>query len=313
MLLPLNLLITSQTLNRIAFFCGLCSAWEFVAKFVVCYSVFTDSTWPEEISLFWRGVIYPLGKNGRSSSIRLTLLDSIYQTESSDLVDYLSGMDYTNCQEKIATAVLWIRTRHGSASERPCTLVRNTEKPGECFPILLTPLLNTLKQWYFIISRMRYLITQWQEQKCTKWLRFPEIYTTGHGKASPFQPWWSVRCAIPTFDVNQCSLRGSTFCFCLLQLGLAVTGAPAEHFGTRIHGVSCRYGFQTQAAYTRMGQTVGGIGSLLWLFVWNYSCSFKENRALCFPFQRVCGARFSLSQSLSVPRCPLSLSYLPQI
>ena len=38
-------------------------------------------------------------------------------------------------------------------------------------------------------------------------------------------------------DVNQCSLRGSTFCFCLLRLGLAVTGAPAEHFGTRIHGV----------------------------------------------------------------------------
>ena len=64
-----------------------------------------------------------------------------------------------------------------------------------------------------------------------------EIYTTGYGKASLFQPWWSVRCAIPTFDVNQCSLRGSTFCFCLLRLGLAVTGAPAEHFGTRIHGV----------------------------------------------------------------------------
>ena len=40
-----------------------------------------------------------------------------------------------------------------------------------------------------------------------------------------------------TFDVNQCSLRGSTFCLCLLRLGLAVTGAPAEHFGTRIHGV----------------------------------------------------------------------------
>ena len=47
-----------------------------------------------------------------------------------------------------------------------------------------------------------------------------------------------VRCAIPTFDVNQCSLRGSTFCFCLFRLGLAVTGAPAEHFGTRIHGVN---------------------------------------------------------------------------
>ena len=40
-----------------------------------------------------------------------------------------------------------------------------------------------------------------------------------------------------TFDVNQCSLRGSTFCLCLLRLGLVVTGAPAEHFGTMIHGV----------------------------------------------------------------------------
>ena len=46
-------------------------------------------------------------------------------------------------------------------------------------------------------------------------------------------------CAIPTFDVNQCSLRGQTFCFYLLRLGLAVTGAPAEHFGTRIHGGDC--------------------------------------------------------------------------
>ena len=33
------------------------------------------------------------------------------------------------------------------------------------------------------------------------------------------------------------------FCFCLLRLGLAVTGAPAENFGTRIHGVDKeRYG-----------------------------------------------------------------------
>ena len=29
---------------------------------------------------------------------------------------------------------------------QPCTLVRNLEKPGECFPILLTRLLNTLRQ-----------------------------------------------------------------------------------------------------------------------------------------------------------------------
>ena len=47
----------------------------------------------------------------------------------------------------------------------------------------------------------------------------------------------SVRGAIPTFDVNQCSLGGSTFCFCLLRLGFAVTVAPGEHFGMRIHGV----------------------------------------------------------------------------
>ena len=50
------------------------------------------------------------------------------------------------------------------------------------------------------------------------------IYITGHGTASLFQPWWSVRGAIRTFDVNRCSLPGSTFCFCLLRLGLVVTG-----------------------------------------------------------------------------------------
>ena len=102
---------------------------------------------------------------------------------------------------------------------------------------------------------MKYLITKWQ-LKWTKWLRFPvvfeesailpanvrnlkwkcwlwgvqetkcyDIYTTRHGKASPFQLWWSVRGAIPIFDVNQCSLLGSMFCVCLHRLGLAVTGA----------------------------------------------------------------------------------------
>ena len=71
-----------------------------------------------------------------------------------------------------------------------------------------------------------------QETKCQ------EIYTTGHGKASPFQPWWSVRGAVRHyFDINRCSLSRSMFYFCLLRLGLAVTGAPAENFGTRIHGV----------------------------------------------------------------------------
>ena len=32
-------------------------------------------------------------------------------------------------------------------------------------------------------------------------------------------------------------MPGSTFCFYLLRLGLAVTGAVDENFGTRIHGV----------------------------------------------------------------------------
>ena len=116
---------------------------------------------------------------------------------------------------------------------------------------------------------MNYLITTWQQLKCTKWLHFPvifeecailpaniqnlkwkcwllcvqetichEIYPTRHRKASPFQPWWSVKGAIPIFDVNWCSLQGSMFCVCLLWLGLAVTGAPAENFRTRIRGVT---------------------------------------------------------------------------
>ena len=72
--------------------------------------------------------------------------------------------------------------------------------------------------------------------RCTRNLMSWHLYQRTR-KSSPCQPLWSVRCTIPTFDVNQCSLRGSTFCFCLLRLGLAVTGAPAEHFGTRIHGV----------------------------------------------------------------------------
>ena len=67
--------------------------------------------------LFRRGVIYPLGKNGRSSSIRLTLLDSIYKTESSDLVDNLSGMDYTNCQEEKSPRRC-SGSEHGTAQHR---------------------------------------------------------------------------------------------------------------------------------------------------------------------------------------------------
>ena len=52
------------------------------------------SAWHEDMSFF------RCGENWRSSSIRLTLFDSICKTESSDLVDNLSGMAYTNCQEE---------------------------------------------------------------------------------------------------------------------------------------------------------------------------------------------------------------------
>lgn len=44
------------------------------------------------------------------------------------------------------------------------------------------------------------------------------------GKASLLQPWWSVRSAVPTFDVNRCNLPGLMFRSCLLGLGLAETG-----------------------------------------------------------------------------------------
>ena len=66
-----------------------------------------------------------------------------------------------------------------------------------------------------------------------------EIYTTGHGKASPFQPWWSVRGEIPAFNVNRCSLPGSMFCFCLLRLGLAVTGSS----GWKLRNADTRCGY----------------------------------------------------------------------
>ena len=75
------------------------------------------SATPEEMSLFRRGVIYPLSKNGQSSSIRLTLLDSICKTESSDLVDNLSGMDYTNCQEEKSLRRC-SGSEHGTAQHR---------------------------------------------------------------------------------------------------------------------------------------------------------------------------------------------------
>ena len=131
LLLSINSLIKSQTLKRIAFgeFLGICCK--------VRYLLFSFySTWHEDMSLFRRGVIHPLGENWRSSSIRLTLLNSICKTESSDLVDNTSGMAYTKYQEE--------------KSPRPCS-------------------------------------------------------GSEHGTA-------------------RCSLPRSMFCFCLLRLGLAVTG-----------------------------------------------------------------------------------------
>ena len=70
----------------------------------------------------------------------------------------------------------------------------------------------------------------------TPWNQSQELYTTGHGKASPFQPWWSVTGAISIFDANRCNLPELMFCLYLLRLSLAVTAAPAENFRTRIHG-----------------------------------------------------------------------------
>ena len=53
--------------------------------------------------------------------------------------------------------------------------------------------------------------------KCT---RNQKIYITGHGKASPFQPWWSFNGVTPTFDVIR---TGLIFHSCLLRLGLTGT------------------------------------------------------------------------------------------
>ena len=111
-------------------------------------------------------------------------------------------------------------------------------------------------------SKMKMLIVSWgvQETRCY------EIYTTRHGKASLFQSLWSDRCAIHTFDVCKRSLRGSMFCLCRLQLGLAVTGARAEHFEKRIHGVSF----------------TSGRGKALLILVWGiralFSCFRRKHR-----------------------------------
>ena len=63
------------------------------------------------------GEIYPLGEKCRTSSIRLTLFDSICKTESSDLVDNLSGMAYANCQEEKSPR-LCSGSEHGTVQHR---------------------------------------------------------------------------------------------------------------------------------------------------------------------------------------------------
>ena len=175
-------ILSNYFVKRIAFFYGLRSKWEFVAKSVICYSVFTQH---DIVSA--RCNIYPLGKNWRSSLIRFTLDDSICITHEI----------FNN-----------IVTRTKIVFEESAILPANSQN----------------QKWK---CRLRGV----QETKCQ------EFYNTGHGKA-PFQPWWSVRGAMPTFDVNRCILAGLTFCFCLLRQGLAVTGARAENFGTRLHSVN---------------------------------------------------------------------------
>ena len=137
--------------------------------------------------LFRRGVIYPVGENWRSSSIRFTLDDSICITHEI----------FNN-----------IVTRTKIVFEESAILPANSQN----------------QKWK---CRLRG-VQETQSQG---------FYNTGHGKA-PFQPWWSVTGAIPTLDINWSILAGLTFRSCLLRQGLAVTGARAENFGTRIHSVN---------------------------------------------------------------------------
>ena len=117
-----------------------------------------------------------------------------------------------------------------------------------------------------------------------------EIYTTEHGKASPFQLWWTVRGAMPTVNVNRGNLWGSMFCFCLLRLGLAVTGAPAENFGTRIHGVET--GATKRLAFYRMASKQCS--------TWWHCCAVLS---LCWALGSLSVAVFGLGV---VCQCPLS-------
>ena len=142
-------------------------------------------------------------------------------------------------------------------------------------------------------SKMKMLIV-----RCTR----NQMSSNLHRKtreASPIQPWWSVRGAIPTFDVNRCSLPGSMFCVCLLRLGLAVTGAPAENFGTRIHGVTLWNTGSYQCnnhLYARVSLAVYAISKpgCLVMFSWRrrpgiYSCGLAAGRR----YSRIAGRRCS--------------------
>ena len=64
-----------------------------------------------------------------------------------------------------------------------------------------------------------------QETKC------PQICTTGHGKSFLVPTVEISKRWIPAVDVNRCNLLWSMFCFCLLRLGLAVTGSSGPKSG----------------------------------------------------------------------------------
>ena len=100
-------IVSSEVQKRLiqAHFQNICSMLSFsslqkpqwVLAVKVRYLLFNFyTTGHEKTSLFRRCIIYPVGEIWRSSSIRLTSLDSICNTESSDLVDNLSGVAYTN-------------------------------------------------------------------------------------------------------------------------------------------------------------------------------------------------------------------------
>ena len=213
------------------------------------------------MSLFRRAVIYPLGKNGRSSSIILTLLDSIYKTESSDLVDNLSGMDYTNCQEEKChdgaldrnTARLSIGTAMQSGSEH--------RKTGRVFSYPSNATFLDNDNFHQITNEIFNNIMTITDQNAQSNCTFPVVFEESAilpangrnlinfngnvdcevykkpGKSINAHPTAGLTRVkfprsihgdlleeqlIPAFDINWCSLPRLMFCF---WLGLAVTGS----------------------------------------------------------------------------------------